>query len=174
MSYCTEQDVKQGIGFAYINTTNYNISQYIARADARINSALRNYFEIPLISGSVNDDTWNYISSLSASFASALLLMDMSAVQQNSQVSAGAKEKLKMVLGDLDKIEKGEIILAGATKRDDGTDEAIVPRVLVSGPDKNTYFANRDEYNIDRDARNGVVQPENPIDPDTGLELSSW
>lgn len=171
MSYCDSTDVRQAIGYAHVNEVHYSFTKYITRSDAELNSVLRNFFVVPLVSGEASEDTWSLINGLSADLAGAYLMRDMAAVSQNKTLLAGAKDKIIQVNGFLKRIAEGEIILTGSEVQTNDDEELVVPKLLIGGPDNMSYFANRDEANIDYDASQGIVEPQAPFDPDTSVQI---
>lgn len=162
MAYSTEQDIRDTMMDLFLPSS-LNFAKYIAKADARINSVMRNFFTVPLVSGSVNTDTWAIVNGLSADLASAFIRYDLATGNQDDAISKLAQYKEKIVEETLDDIKSGKMILAGATAQTDESDGAVVPSILYQAPDEYSVFSDRDAFNIDLDARNGRLNPKAPV-----------
>jgi hypothetical protein len=156
-TYSNDKDVASKYSHLKISS-NVIVKDYREEAYNDINMKLRSLYAIPIDSTDSNDLA--YLKSIESRLSAGNILIAVSTVDQLKEVHEYGKFLIDQAYKKLGAIMKEEIILTGATKDTDKSDNVIDPPVIQgSAADDHATF-DRPMSGIENDALEGVVDSE--------------
>lgn len=163
MTYSEDTDVRGRIAHVKI-PSGVLVSSHREAAYTDINIQIRQLYTVPVNSTDQTDMDW--LRDVEADLAGGTLLLDVATVNQISELHEFAMELIKRSTIKLTKLLSQNIVLIGAEKDTDSTDNQIdFPLVSLRSPDASDSF-NRRPSGIDMDAREGRINTREYVEMD--------
>jgi hypothetical protein len=157
MSYSIDSDVLAKISNIKI-ASGINVSSFRDSASINIDVNIRKLYIVPVDSDDTTDMA--YLKDIESDLAAGNLLESVSTVDQIDTLHALGEELIKKGNEKLNKLISEEVILIGAQKDTDSSDDQVnFPSLIFNSPDEESNF-NKTVNDIDSDARRGETESE--------------
>lgn len=131
------------------------VSSQRESAFTEINIQIRRLYIVPVDSSDQTD--MDFLKDIEADLAGGKLLLDVSTVQEIDSLHSLGMELIKRASINLTKITEEKVVLIGAQKdTDDSDDKVNFPLLSFSSPDEYGIFDRRPS-GIEQDAADGIV-----------------
>jgi len=145
MSYATEDNVDEILSNLPI-ASGSSVQAFLDSAEAEMNSYMIGLYEVPIsvpssVATTTSGVTANLLQSIQQDLSAGRLLLALDATMEDDKIHAYAEWLVDNSTRKLEDIRSQTLILPGATKDTDRSDDKIrVGKVTFSTPDKDTYF----------------------------------
>lgn len=157
MSYSNDKDVASKYSHLKISS-DVVVKDYREEAYNEINMRISNLYVIPIDSTDTNDTA--YLKAIESRLAAGNILIAVSTVDELEDVHEYGKFLIEQAFNKIDELIKQTVILKGATKDTDKSDNLIdAGKLQGSAADEHSTF-DRPISGIENDAVEGVVDSE--------------